>query len=658
MGVTGLAVPAKPRFGDRTRAARRTVSAMHLELIAVMALAAALDLWRLSQNGWANPFYSAAVRSMSMSRHNFLFNSLDPSGVMTTDKPPLALWIQTLAVKAFGFHPLSVLVPQAIMGVATVALIYDLVRRRFGRMAGFVAGLVLALTPMTVAISRDNNPDALVALCCVAALWFLVRGLERGGTGWIVLSAVCVGLGFETKFAIALVVVPGIVVAWLWVTPRGRLASLGQLCIAGTAGVAVAIAWPLVVMLTPANSRPWLGSTSNNSVLSLIAGYNGVGRLAGQVGGPSSIPAPQGGGGLFGGAPGPLRLLDTSLGGQAGWLVPLAVVSGIGLLVATRLRRGDPRTGWLLAVGGAFAAAAVVFSVASGIFHPYYVSLLAPFTAALVGAAAALALSARDRSPAVLAVLAGAVGEAIVIHNNPQQIGWAGPALIVGGLVLAVIVVALGHRRIRAAALAAALAGLLAAPAAWAVQTLGYPTSSGFPAGGPRGADSIPSPGTRARHHHRRHHKSARVRAQLDQVEIAQVLRYIRHHGGGTLGVRSQKEAEPAIIASGARIAGLGGYSGQESEPTVRWFADIVRANTVRWVLFNGHLHDVAGHRVGAKPVLRAVAATCRRIPARAYMHPLHFRGTRLYDCRGRARALERYGRLTPVSPFVASLVG
>src|SRR5690349_8078868 len=161
---------------------------MHLELVALLVLAALLDLWRLSQNGWANPFYSAAVRSMSMNWHNFAFASLDPSGVMTVDKPPLALWVQTLSAKAFGFHPLSVLVPQAIMGVATVALVYDLVRRRFGRAAGFVAGLALAFTPITVAISRHNNPDALLVLCCTAAVWAVVRAFEDGRTRWIVLA--------------------------------------------------------------------------------------------------------------------------------------------------------------------------------------------------------------------------------------------------------------------------------------------------------------------------------------------------------------------------------------------------------------------------------------------------------------------------------------
>ena len=192
-----------------------------------------LNLWALSRNGWANDYYAAAVSSMSSSWHDFLFASLDRSGVMTVDKPPLALWVQALSVRVFGYHSLSILVPQALMGVASVALVYDLVRRRFGRVGGFVAGLALALTPITVAISRHNNPDSLLVLCCVAALWCAVRALERRAqrgrrTRWLVAAGVCVGLGFETKMLVALVVVPGIVVAWLWLAPaaRGRLHAL------------------------------------------------------------------------------------------------------------------------------------------------------------------------------------------------------------------------------------------------------------------------------------------------------------------------------------------------------------------------------------------------------------------------------------------------
>src|SRR5436309_10402254 len=313
------AAAADAPLRSRTRAI--SIPRPRPELLGLVLLALALNLWALGQNGWANEYYSAAVRSMASSWHNFLYDSFDPSGIMTVDKPPPDLWVQALSVRVFGFHPLSMLIPQALMGVASVGLVYDLTRRRFGRTAGFVAGLVLALTPMTVAISRHNNPDAMLILCCVAALWFVVRGLEDGRTRWLVLAGVAVGLGFEAKMAAALLIVPALVAAWVWVAPRGRLGALRQLAAGGVAMVVVGGAWPLLMMLTPAADRPWISGTSDNSILSLIFNYNGLGRLDGQAGGPQAFGGGGGGGpgggggGLFGGSTGPLRLLNDAFGG-------------------------------------------------------------------------------------------------------------------------------------------------------------------------------------------------------------------------------------------------------------------------------------------------------------------------------------------------------
>src|SRR4051812_35917565 len=177
----------------------RGLSLPYPELAALLVLAGALNLWALSKNGWANEYYSGAVRSMASSWHAFLYGSLDAGGVMTVDKPPLALWVQALSVRAFGWHSLAMLVPQAMIGVASVALVYDLVRRRFGRVGGFAAGAVLALTPIAVAISRHNNPDALLVMCVVGALWAMVRALEDGRVRWLMVCGLCVGLGFEAK---------------------------------------------------------------------------------------------------------------------------------------------------------------------------------------------------------------------------------------------------------------------------------------------------------------------------------------------------------------------------------------------------------------------------------------------------------------------------
>jgi 4-amino-4-deoxy-L-arabinose transferase-like glycosyltransferase len=662
---------------SRPRAATRRLALPFPELGALLLLAGVLNLWALDRNGWANQYYSAAVRSMTTSWHNFLYDSFDPSGLMTVDKPPLALWVQALSARVFGFHSLSILVPQALMGVATVALVYDLTRRLWGRTAGFVAGLVLAVTPITVAISRHNNPDALLALCCVGALWCLVRALQDGRTRWIVLSGVCVGLGFETKMGAALLVVPAIVAAWLWVAPRGRLTALRQLLAGGAAMVVVGGAWPLLMMLTPASSRPWISGTSDNSILSLITNYNGLGRLDGQAGGPQNMGGGgPGGGTTFGGATGPLRLFNEGLGGQAGWLLGFAAVVIVALAVVTRLRRANARTGWLIATGGIFLTIAVAFSFAQGIFHPYYVAQLAPFTALLVGAGAGWFMSAHRAAGigAAVALAAGVATELLVLHNLPGQLTWLPTVLLVAGAVTAVALVAV-RGPLRAAVLAAALGLLLLAPASWAVQTLGHATEGTFPAGGPaqtgfgagpgRGAGgpgggggfgAPPGAGTRLAA------PPAGAGGRFggapggafpggagggmgggfggDTAGLTQAVAYARRHGGGAVAISSQSGAAASIISSDANVAGIGGFSGRESQVTTAWLADAVRSGRVRWVLA-GDSGGFGGNdgRVGSSQVMAAVAKVGRKVTITSGSST-----TTLYDLSGRADALAAAG--------------
>jgi 4-amino-4-deoxy-L-arabinose transferase-like glycosyltransferase len=680
------------------------------ELVGLMAIAATLNLWALSRNGWANDYYSAAVRSMSSSWHDFLFASLDKSGVMTVDKPPLALWVQSLSVRVFGYHPLSLLVPQALMGVASVVLLYDLVRRRFGRVGGFVAGLALAITPITVAVSRHNNPDALLILCCVAALWCAVRALEDRRTRWLVLSGVCVGLGFETKMGVALVVVPGIVAAWLWLAPRGRglLRAFGQLLAGGVAMVLVGGAWPALVELTPAAERPWVSGTSDNRITSLIFEYNGLGRVDGQTGGPAGAG---GGGNMFGGTPGPLRLLNSALGGQAGWLLGFAILSGLGILVASRLRRSDPRSGWLMAVGGAALTTAVLFSSASGIFHPYYVSLLAPFIAALVGAGAALMLRGglNARILAALAIAAGVAGELVVRSRYPGQLEWLPAVLIMVGLLAAFALIAFSSRRVRMVALGAAVGTLLLAPAVWAVDTLGYATSSTFPSGGPASALSAGGFGGFGGGGARRLGSAGAGGAQPlfgaggpsagtagapaggppgfaggasgsgrpaglggaaggggfgggpggaigapmgNSASISAAISYAKNHGGGTVAVSSQSTAAQPIIDQDANVAGIGGFSGRESDVSISWLAQEMRDGKIRWVLVeqggaSGGGPRLAGDsRQGSKAAMAAVAKVCTAVSiSTSATTATSGAGSssaeaKLYDCQGHAAAL------------------
>jgi 4-amino-4-deoxy-L-arabinose transferase-like glycosyltransferase len=602
------------------------------ELLVIVGIAGVLNLWGLSINGWANTYYSAAVRSMTTSWHDFLFASLDKTGLMTVDKPPLSLWVQALSARVFGFHPLSVLVPQALMGAAAAALTYDVTRRRFGRAGGFAAGIALATTPIAVAMSRHNNPDELLVLCCVAALWFAVRALEDGRTRWLVWCGVCIGLGFEAKMAVALFVVPGIALAYLWVAPRGRLLALRQLVAGGAALAVVGLAWPLLVTLTPAADRPWISGTSDNSIWSLIFNYNGVGRVTGQTGAPGAGFGGGGAGGAFGGSTGVLRLLSSGLGDQAGWLLGFAVVAGLGVLVGSRLRRLDPRTGWLIAVGGAFAVSAVVFSYASGIFHPYYVSFLAPFTAMLVGTGVGEALSGGPaaRVAAAGAIAAGVITELVVLGNLSGELAWAGPlVIVVGGVCAALVAMRLTPRR-RAVVMAVAVAALVAAPATWSAETLGHATSATFPAGGaggaggPGGAGGAGGPGGAGGRGFgsglgRPGRGGLGFRAPGfgfarpgfggpgggfrgapggfrgagagfggDSATLTAAARYAKAHGGGALGVESQSSAAAAILAGGADVAGLGGFSGRESAVSARWLATEVRNGRLRWLVATG----------------------------------------------------------------------
>jgi 4-amino-4-deoxy-L-arabinose transferase-like glycosyltransferase len=605
-----MSTVAAPRLassdaGARLRARVRSLARPRPELAGLLLLAALLNLWALSRNGWANEYYAAAVRSMSSSWHAFLYGSFDHAGVMTVDKPPLALWVQVAFVKVFGYDSLSMLVPQALMGVASVALVYDLVRRRFGRFAGFVGGFALATTPIAVAISRHNNPDALLILCCVAALWFLVRALEDGRTRWLILSGLCVGLGFETKMAAALMVVPAIAAAYLWIAPRGRLKAVGQLLAGGATMVALGMAWPLLFLLTPAADRPWVSGTSDNSILSLIFRYNGLGRLAGQAGGPQALGGGAGGGpgggggaggGVFGGATGPFRLLDSSLGGQAGWLLGFAVVGGLAVLVASRLRRADARTGWLIAVGGAFATTAVAFSYAQGIFHPYYVSLLAPFTAALVGAGAGQ-LRSGDRAARILGPLAIAAGVATtlaVIANTDGAPDWVQQVVLPVGVLAAVALALKIPRPARLVALAAVLGALALAPATWAVQTIGHATSGTFPAGGAATMAGGPGGG-------------GGYMFGGNTSSVTAALEYAEANGGGTIAVSSQSGAAGSLITSGADVAAIGGFSGRESQVSTEWLADAVEQGRIRYVLTEGA--DGLGNdsRIGSSQVMAAV---------------------------------------------------
>ncbi|RFU38306.1 glycosyl transferase family 39, partial [Actinomadura logoneensis] len=253
-------------------------------LWAVLALAAVLYAWGLSRSGYANTYYSAAVKSGTQSWKAFFFGSLDAGSFITVDKPPMALWVMGLFARVIEFGSWSLLLPQVVEGVAAVALLYATVRRAFGPAAGLLAAVVLTLTPITVAINRDDNPDTLLVLLLVAAAWATVRAIGDGRLRWLLLAAFFVGCGFNTKMLQAFVALPALALAYLLFGPPKLGRRVLQLLAAGAVLLVSAGWWMTVVDLIPASRRPYIGGSTDGTVWDLVIGYNGLGRVFGQDG--------------------------------------------------------------------------------------------------------------------------------------------------------------------------------------------------------------------------------------------------------------------------------------------------------------------------------------------------------------------------------------
>ena len=267
-------------------------------LAAVGLVAAGLRLARLDQNGTGNPYYGACVRSMLASPSNFFFGSFDPLGIVTVDKPPVALWVQAAGAKLLGYGGLGVLLPQALMGVASVILTWHLARRAFGAGAGLLAGLALAVMPICVAMDRDNLPDTALVLVLLLATWALSRAAESARLGPLLLAMALVGLAFNIKMLAAFVVLPTFALAYWLAAPAGWKAKLARLATSGVVLVAASLSWSIAVELTPKDRRPYIGGSRNNSAMELALGYNGIARIMGMGGfgppgggPPGSFPA-------------------------------------------------------------------------------------------------------------------------------------------------------------------------------------------------------------------------------------------------------------------------------------------------------------------------------------------------------------------------------
>ncbi len=534
-------------------------------LPALLVGAAVLYLVDLSASGWANTYYSAAAQAGSQSWKAFLLGCSDAACGSTIDKPPLSVWPAALTVRLFGLSSWSVLVPQAVIGVLTVWAVVATVRRTTGSAgAGLLAGLVLAVTPVATLMYRFNNPDPLLTLLLVLAAAAVLRAVEpdvRHPARWVLLAGALVGLAFLAKMLQAFLVLPALGLVYLLAASAPFWRRCAHLVLGFAVTLAVAGAWVLLVASWPAASRPFIGSTADNSILELVGGYNGVDRLTGGMTGSSLDLSDE---------VGPLRMLNGELGGQIGWLLPTALLLLVMVLV---LRRAEPRTDPVRAAAvlwGSWTLVSVaVFSAMAGVFHAYYTVSLAPAVAALVGIGAhALA---GHRVLAALAVAVTAVTGWVLLERSVDFLSWL-PWVVAAAGAAGVVLLLVGATRV--AVLAALVAGL-AGPVAYSVDTARTPHRGAVPVAGPltegRPDRGPPDP------------NADQLMGIVDTTHLAALLRADADRHRWTAAVLRSNPAGGYQLAAGEPVLAVGGFNASDPFPTLRQFQRWVRQGQVHY---------------------------------------------------------------------------
>ncbi|MFF2514185.1 ArnT family glycosyltransferase [Streptomyces sp. NPDC058086] len=612
-------------------------------LWAVLLAATALYAWNITSIS-GNSFYNAAVYSGTKSWKAFFFGALDSGSFITVDKPPFALWVMGLSARAFGFGTWQLALPMVAVGTGSVALLHRMVKRDFGPVAATVAALALALTPITVAINRDTNPDPILVFLMLLGAAALMKAVRTGRLMPLVWSAVAIGFAFNTKMMQAYVVLPAFFLVFLWAAHGSLGRRIRHLAVATVALVVSSAWWMVVVDLIPASSRPYIGGSTDNTVWDLVIGYNGFGRIFGA----SSSVGSAGNGASFGGSAGVYRLFNEIMGGQISWLIPFAAIALIaGLILRGRAPRTDAKRAALMLWGGWFVLHYLTFALAEGTFHPYYVTAMAPGIAALAGAGGVTLYRAfREGSAArwswvLPAAVAASAAWAIVLL---QRVSGSGTLYTVAEIVVGVAgtVAVLGllagrfmrrGRLIGFAALAAVVA-LLAGPAAYSVSaatsatngtnpTAGPSTGGGMGGmgGGPGGASgSSRTSGTGGRSMGEppsgggsapsgsgtRPSGSGTGSSETDggqtgsgqtgggqmggggtQVSSEMITYLKKHQDGATwlLAVATDQTASSIILESGQPVISMGGWSGSDNAMTLAKLKSLVKSGKLHYII-------------------------------------------------------------------------
>ncbi len=575
-----------------------------LALAALLVGTGVLYLWNLSASGWANSFYSAAVQAGSQDWTALLFGSSDAANAITVDKTPAALWVMGLSARAFGFSSWSVLVPQAVMGVAAVALLYASVRRVTGPTAALLAGAALAVTPVATLMFRFNNPDALLVLLLIAAAYCVQRACEPdAGRWWLVAAGVLGGFAFLAKMMQAFLVLPAFAAAYLVGAAAPLRARLLRLA-GGSAALVVSGGWYLVLVEAwPATDRPYIGGSQHNSIVELALGYNGVSRLTGaQAGGLGNLNFDAGWDRLFG----------AGMGAEIAWLLPAALIGLVaGVVIRGRAVRTDPARTALILWGGWLVVTATVFSFANGIVHSYYTVALAPAVAACAAIGADLLWrhrTVRWCAPALAGMVSATAGLAFVLlARRPDWLPWLRWVIVVAGALAAVLLVARTLARVAAVlALVCAFAG----PVAYSVATAATPHTGAIPSVGPAhsgpqfgGAFPGPPPGGPRDGGPGRGGPPSFGGGLLDAPEPTAALIALLVDDAADYtwpaAVVGSNNAAGYQLAADVPVMAVGGFNGTDPAPTLQEFTRLVAEGRIHYFI-DAHIMGGRGDHAGS----------------------------------------------------------
>jgi len=587
-------------------------------LILILVLTGSLTGFKILSDGFGNLYYATAVKSMMLSPHNFFFVSFDPGGFVSVDKPPVALWIQTLFAFAFGFHGWSILMPEALAAVFSVLLVYHLIHRTFGFGAGIVSALALALSPIFIAVSRTNNLDSILVLDLLLSAWALLRATESGNIKMLLLAMLLAGIGFNIKMLEAYLVLPTFFLTYYFCKTAGLKRKIIHIAAAVAVLLVVSFSWAFAVDSTPADDRPYVGSSKTNSVVELAFGYNGVNRILSGLKWPESLALKSSGHPLkiesqqirtavgmskavplqSAGAPGIFRLFNKSLGGQIGWFLLIALL-GLSAFIIDSVKNGakvvrSKMTGVIF--WASWVLIMFVFFSAVNITHVYYLSVMTPGIAAMTGIGLSSLWSLyKNRGfggyilPVALAL--NSAVQAFIISRYAGWSEWLAPLVVISCVCLSFALILLkifflerkGVFRLAFTLMAVCIALLFAAPAIWSASPIIYGLSQGNPI-------AIPESSMNAQTQNTALLRQNRTESESVKVFQSDVIRYLMRNRKGSeyIGaVQNAGTAENIILSTGMPVMTIGGYNGSDPILTIKAFERIVKKGNIRYFLIN-----------------------------------------------------------------------